>query len=284
MNILFACGKNVLRKIKGRRNRSSIPSDKGSGYDDLFRSIGIEPHNLDLYHLAFLHRSYYPKDHEGNRLSNERIEFLGDAILSAIVSVFLYETYPEWDEGKLSKRKASVVSRHVNNKVAQELGLCHYLLYRGEIDPYSGDLPGNTLEALIGAIYLDQGFKITEHFVLDHVLPVYRALEKEGDQAINNYKSLLLEWAQRHHFDVHFSNRNKTTPRKGGLFVYAVEINGKVIGIGQSTSIKRAHQEASFNAIQRLREAHIEIIPNDQNSKSEDTDQESFDALGSLDE
>lgn len=283
MKYKLSLGLSTLRQIIFRR--FPLPyTQKGKGnYDALFKKIGIRPNHIEYYDLAFLHRSCCETDALGQRMSNERLEFLGDAILSSIVSIHLYEHYPQWDEGLLSKRKSSVVSRIVNNKVARDLSLSDYLQCRPEVDPSKGDLPGNTLEAFIGALYLDQGFDRVHRFVCECFFPVYQAMERDEDKSLFNYKSIFLEWAQKHHFEVEYVSRNKVMPRKGGLFIYSVEVNGKAIGIGRGTSIKKAHQDASYDAISRLKEVHIEVIPQEASLSTEgNNDEETAQAIESL--
>ena len=138
----------------------------------LKKILGFEPKDLAYYRLAFTHSSCGLTDGQGGKLNNERLEYLGDSVLATAISHHLYVTYPQWQEGELSKRRGALVKRAVNNAVAKRMGLHNLLRYNQEGSRrMSPDTYGNTLEALIGAIFLDQGYIQAEAFVLGRVLP-----------------------------------------------------------------------------------------------------------------
>lgn len=224
----------------------------------LFDRIGIVPVRTDLYLLAMRHRSCSIIGEEGEKLNNERLEFLGDAVLEASICTYLYHLHPTWDEGELSKCKSSLVSRPVNNEVGRRLHLERYIVMVPSALDNSVDIYGNTVEALIGAIYLDQGYARTQEFVRDFILPTYRDMQEHTVASIQNYKSELIEWVQKHHLSHEFRlEEHEMAPHD--RFVYSVWIDGKPVGRGSGSSKKRAQQEASRATLDLLQQAYSTI-------------------------
>ncbi|WP_081951787.1 ribonuclease III [Porphyromonas sp. COT-239 OH1446] len=215
--------------------------------------LGFAPTDPKLYELAMSHSSCGFVDEAGHKVNNERLEFLGDSVLATAVSHYLYREHPLWDEGQMSKRRGTLVKRSVNNAVARRMGLAKLLqLSRtGPSNRHSPDVYGNALEALIGAIFLDKGYLVAEEFVIMRVMPLFRELEESLVEQTTNYKSLLLEWAQRHHLSFDFRMLQEPK-RNGGVFVCAVFINDKRIGTGRGNNKKEAHQEAAHEALNAL--------------------------------
>lgn len=222
-------------------------------------TLGFFPREWRYYHLAFTHSSASEIAENGQKLNNERLEFLGDSVLQTAMSHHLYLVHPEWDEGAMSKRRSALVKRAVNNAVAERMGLGEMLRIKLEgRHKLSPDIYGNTLEALIGAIFLDRGYAVAERFVLLRVLPLFQELEDSLIEKTTNYKSLLLEWVQQHHLTLEF--RMLAEPkRSGGTFVCAVYIDDKRISIGRGANKKEAHQEAAHLALNALKNADPEI-------------------------
>lgn len=217
--------------------------------------LGFYPHDWDYYRLAFTHSSASGVTAEGHRLNNERLEFLGDSVLSTAISHHLYLAYPLWDEGTMSKRRSALVKRAVNNALAKKMGLDSMLkIKHGDPQRLSADVYGNALEALIGAIFLDRGYAVAERFVLLRILPIFQELEVSLIEKTTNYKSLLLEWVQQHHLELEF--RMLAEPkRSGSAFVCAIYIDNKRISIGRGMNKKEAHQEAAHLALEALKAA-----------------------------
>ena len=225
----------------------------------LFKAIRVRPKNIALYELAMRHSSRTIVDPKsGVRLNNERLEFLGDSILAAAVSVQLYLRHPSWNEGEMSKRKGSIVARNVNNRVGNSLNIGDFISASAPVSSLSHDVPGNAVEALIGAIYLDLGFREAERFVCDFIFPTYHHLEENTEHSIHNYKSDLLEWGQKHHFAVEFVPQEGSAPRR--KYTFAAVVNGEVLGIGTAGSKKQAHQVAAYEAIAHLNKAKEELL------------------------
>lgn len=230
--------------------------DPGEPLLRMYDLLGFWPRDLRYYELAFTHSSVSSAGTDGFRLNNERLEFLGDSVLSTAVSRYLYLEHPQWAEGDLSKRRSALVKRAVNNAVAERMGLDQLLRYgQGRLN---GDALGDTLEALIGAIFLDQGYDVAERFVLERVLPLFQELETSLVDKTTNYKSLLLEWTQQHHLAVEF--RMLTEPKRaGGTFVCAIYVNDKRVSMGRGLNKKEAHQEAARVALDALKAVNPDI-------------------------
>lgn len=215
--------------------------------------LGFTPHDWSLYELAFTHSSLDMVSKSGFRIDNERLEFLGDSVLSTAITHHLYLVYPEWSEGNLSQRRSELVQRRVNNVLGRQMDLHKMLNHRLKRDqPWSDDIYGNTLEALIGAIFLDRGYATAERFILLRVLPLFRKLEPKLVEQTTNYKSLLYHFVQRHALKIEF--RMLAEPkRQGGIFTCAVFIDDKRISIGKGYTKKESHQEAAHLALDQLK-------------------------------
>lgn len=223
----------------------------------LYHILGFFPRDIRYYELALTHSSASITTADGKRINNERLEFLGDSVLGTAVSKYLYLEHADWDEGEMSKRRSALVKRATNNAVSEEMGIGR-LLRRNESSMLSRDAYGDAFEALIGAIFLDQGYAVAERFVVERVLPLFQALEVELMEKTANYKSLVIEWAQHHHLKAEF--RMLAEPkRSGGTFVCAIYIDDKRISIGRGSNKKEAHQEAAHAALEALKAAEPDI-------------------------
>jgi ribonuclease III len=213
------------------------------------KAFGINLRHPDYYHQALRHASAATRIKEGLKNSNERLEFLGDAILDGIVAHYLYKKYPGVPEGELTKMKSKVVRRENLNTIGYGLGLDQQLdLKLGNQDMHDS-IVGNALEAMIGAIYLDKGYNITRDIVLK-LLKQYGLDTRVHDDV--DYKSKLHEWSQKNRRTIEFKvvgHRNT-----GGTSVYAIHlyIDGEEYGRGEGLSKKSAEQKASRQACERL--------------------------------
>lgn len=158
--------------------------------------LGFQPGNLELYRLAFLHKSAIQNNGESDKVfNNERLEFLGDALLGAIVTEYLYLSFPFKDEGFLTRVRSKIVSRQHLNFLADKMGLIHFLVK--DKSKYEGSsIYGNALEALIGSIYLDKGFKTVKKFIINRLFKLYINVEELINTEFD-YKSKLTQWAQK---------------------------------------------------------------------------------------
>ncbi len=209
---------------------------------------GITPARMHLYKLAFLHKSMNNEVHyKGN---NERLEYLGDAILSTIVADYLYTKYPGKDEGFMTKMRSKIVKRKTLNSIADRMGL-DLILTDFSMGRMSSTMLGNALEALIGAIYLESGFEKTKSYVIKNIIRKYLDIHKLEDKD-DNFKSRLLEWCQKNNKTVDYKMIEKFKFDKRDRFRIAVMIDGEDMGQAEDFNKKAAEQTASHNAIQKL--------------------------------
>jgi len=217
-------------------------------------NFGIQPQNFDLIHQSLIHRSYAFE--KGLNFDNERLEFLGDAVLGFFVSTYLYRKDPDSNEGELSKIKATIVSRNVLGKRANDIGLGNLILL-GKGEEQSGgrernSLLGSALEAFIGAIYLELGAEAVSRFIKYHIITPASELVK--DEEYIDYKSQLQELVQKTYQAVPIYHIvNETGPDHNKRFQVAVEIQGELIGHGRGTRKKIAENMAAREALSVLR-------------------------------
>lgn len=207
------------------------------------------PANLHIFKLAFTHKSTSDnKSHAST--SNERLEFLGDALLSTIVAEYLFKKYPNSNEGFLTKMRSKIVKRKTLNEIADDMGLDVLLLEYNDTR-LSDSMKGNALEALVGAIYLEKGYRKTKAIVIRKILMRHlniHALEDKDD----NYKSQLLEWCQKKGRSVDYRLLEKFKFENRDRFKIAVVINGDEVAVAEDFNKKSAEQSASKKAITSL--------------------------------
>lgn len=217
------------------------------------RIIGRKPFYIELYELALRHTS--AAVHMPGRaflLSNERLEYLGDAVLGAIVADYLYHRYPFREEGFLTEIRSRVVSRETLNHLGTRLGLLDFIEFGGVKAPGAfRSLVGDALEAFIGAVYLDKGFAFTRRMVIHRLIEPHLDIEHLV-QTPHNFKSLLLEWGQRHGKKIRFSVLEVRTSGARRHFTVEVYENDTALAKGQGMSKKEAEQDAARNACLRL--------------------------------
>lgn len=203
--------------------------------------LGYKPKRMDIYARAFKHKSLF----EGIDENNERLEFLGDSVLDAIVADYLYAEYPNEQEGFLTKMRAKIVSRKTLNLIGNKMRLARFIEADIEQDYQTTSLIGNALEALIGAIYLEKGFVKTEQIVHKQILRKHIDL-KSIEFVENDFKSKLIEWAQKNRVKVIFTTHEKHIQSRDDKFEGQVrDENGKLLGKGHGPSKKKAEQAAA---------------------------------------
>lgn len=221
----------------------------------LYDIMGFYPHNVELYRIAFAHKSQeYKSKKTGDRpLNNERLEFLGDAVLETVVSDIVYHHFKNKREGFLTNTRSKIVSRESLGKLAKDLGIDRLIQSHTNSKAHNSFLAGNAFEALMGAIYLDRGFdyafRFIEHRIMGSVLDLEGVAHKEV-----NFKSKLLEWSQKNRIHIDFkdkqtSNGSGSTPS----FSTTIILEGLFAGDGKGFSKKEAHQNASKDALMRMR-------------------------------
>jgi len=209
--------------------------------------LGFKPKNIKIYKKAFLHRSANIKDKQGNPMNYERLEFLGDAMLGTIISKHLYNEVPGGDEGYLTKMRSKIVSRKHLNELGKDLNLLHFVESRIPKSHFGDNIHGNVFEALVGAIYLDRGYKYCEQFIQDRVIEPYVDIEQLEGKVIS-YKSLLIEWCQKQKKDFRYNVYEDTGKDPLKHFAVKFSINGKVLAKARATSKKKAEEKASKRA------------------------------------
>ena len=210
--------------------------------------LGFTPRHIEYYQLAFMHRSK-PEDATD---SNERLEFLGDAILGAIVAEYLFKKYPYQPEGYLTELRSRIVRRETMNNVALRMGLNKMVQYNQNDRGLSrSHIFGNALEALIGAVYLDQGFIKTRKFILNQIIRAYIDLDTM-ESTDTNYKNQLLSWAQRNNHLLTFETIEEKTEGTRKLFTLGIMIDGELVADGTGFNKKEAGQVAAQKALEKL--------------------------------
>ncbi len=214
--------------------------------------LGFYPRNLKLYDIAFIHKSASITDSQGNFVNNERLEYLGDAILGAIIADFLYNRFPQEDEGFLTKNRSKLVNRSFLTKLTFEMGLNVFIDSNTTKNIDKSHIYGDALEALIGAIYLDRDYQTAKYFVTKKILSKFVNLN-EIEQNDTNFKSQLIEWSQKNKKELKFETIEESTDKsKQPKFVAIVEINNNEVGKGIGTSKKEAQQNAARQTLAKL--------------------------------
>ena len=239
--------------LSNRTNGTYLP-DKREFRSRLKQILGFRPGNLRLYEIAFIHRSASFTLPDGNKVNNERLEFLGDAILDAILSDFLFEKFPDASEGFMTKIRARIVNRDVLNDLSVSMGIHKVLLCNVSSTQPTKNLYGDALEALIGSVFLDKGFRKTKQLFIRNVLNKYLDLEV----IVNtdpDYKSLVFEWVQKHKTNLIFTyNEEYDFNLKKSVFSTTLFINKEEYGKGQGASKKEAEQLAAGQAYKRIKD------------------------------
>lgn len=221
---------------------------------------GFIPLRPQVYQLAFRHSSLVSNQRRSVRECNERLEYLGDAILGAVISDFLYEKYPNRDEGYLTEMRSRIVNRKSLNTIGLRLGLDKLLKYNKRHNGFHHSMVGNSLEAFIGAIYQDRGYPAARRFILERILQEHINLE-EVSRRNTNFKSQLMEFVQKHKLDdIRYELVDEKTKNDRKVFKVAVIIGNDVLGYGLGTRKKLAEQQASAEALVRLNVLENEVL------------------------
>ncbi|MGB0165676.1 MAG: ribonuclease III [Luteibaculum sp.] len=213
--------------------------------------LKVKPKNLAVYQQALIHSSYKEADSEGDAKMYERLEFLGDALLGAFVSNWLYHKFPDKNEGELSRLRSKLISRKYLNKLAFNLRINHLIYFSTRESLSENSIPGNTLEALFGAIYLDLGQKAlsdTLDFVFQQHVNVESVERQEAD-----YKSLVVQYSQKHKLKMSFKVVQREHKNGRDFFTVDLFVQGVESSRGQGFSKKKAEQKASKLMAQKLK-------------------------------
>ena len=222
-------------------------------FSALYAILGFYPHNIEYYKQALMHKSIRKRNDKGKPLNNERLEFLGDAILDAVVGDVVFRQYDGKREGFLTNTRSKLVSRDTLGKVASEMGLGGLLLSAGHSTSHNSYVEGNALEALVGAIYLDRGYDTCMWFWEHRILGKYINIDKVAFKEVN-FKSKLLEWSQKNRVRMEFQMLKQKKDDNGNpIFSFQVLLEGVEGEPGTGYSKKEAQQQAAKETLQRLK-------------------------------
>ena len=241
-------------KINNLIDRMKLPFRKEKElYSSLYDILGFFPHDINLYKQALMHRSMARRNDKGRPVNNERLEFLGDAILDAIVGDIVFRHFEGKREGFLTSTRSKIVQRDTLNRLANEIGVSKLIVSSGHMSSHNSYMEGNAFEALVGAIYLDRGYQACMHFMQERILSHVINIDKVAYKEIN-FKSKLIEWCQKNKVKLRFDlveqrRDNSNSP----VFVYKAVIEGIEGGRGEGYSKKESQQAASKATLQSLR-------------------------------
>ena len=235
---------NIFKKIFSKSRRSQ---EDGIFFDAIKKVIGFEPINLEIYQKAFTHRSINLLSKDGNPVNYERLEFLGDAMLSSVIAAYLFDKAPLGDEGYLTKMRSKIVSREHLNELGKDLELIKFVKSKVPVNHFGENIHGNVFESLVGAIYLDRGYIYCEKFIDQRVISQYVDLSRLEGKVIS-YKSLVIEWCQKEKriFNYDIFEDNALDGQR--FFGVKLSIDNKVIAKARATSKKKAEEKASQRA------------------------------------
>ena len=239
--------RNQIDKI-----RLLFRKDKES-YFCFYKILGFYPRNIQLYQQALLHKSTSISSEKGRPLNNERLEFLGDAILDAIVGDIVYKHFEGRREGFLTNTRSKIVQRETLNKLAVEIGLDKLVKYYTRSSSHNSYMYGNAFEAFIGAIYLDQGYERCKRFMEEKIFKNYIDLDKMSRKEVN-FKSKLIEWSQKSKVEVSFELIEQFLDEDyNPMFHTEIRIEGISAGKGTGYSKKESQQNAAQAALKKIK-------------------------------
>jgi ribonuclease-3 len=240
--------KDIIERIK-------LPFRKEKElFSSLYDIMGFYPHEISYYRQALMHKSVGRRNDKGKPLNNERLEFLGDALLDAVVGHIVYEHFEGKREGFLTNTRSKLVSRDTLGKLAEEMGLTRLILSSGHSNSHNSYMAGNAFEALVGAIYLDQGYDAVMRFMQKRILAKLINIDKVAYKEVN-FKSKLIEWSQRNRVRLEYKQVQQTKEEETGspVFKFQVMLEGVAGETGKGFSKKEAQQQASEATLKRLK-------------------------------
>lgn len=237
---------NILDEI-----RLLFRKDKES-YLCFYKILGFYPRNIEIYQQALLHKSSSVKA-KGRLLNNERLEFLGDAILDAVVADIVYKRFEGKREGFLTNTRSKIVQRETLNQIAVKIGLDKLIKYTTRQSSHNSYMCGNAFEALVGAIYLDRGYATCKFFMKERIIKPYLNLEKLSRKEVN-FKSKLIEWGQKNKFLIEFNLLEQTVDeQQNPVFETQVVVEQVPAGQGKGYSKKESQQEAAHETLNKIK-------------------------------
>jgi len=226
--------------------------EDGAFFYSLKKIIFYRPRNIELFEEAFTHRSKNEKNSDGNQKNYERMEFLGDAIIGAVIAAHLYKKVPGGNEGYLTKMRSKVVSREHLNELGKDLNLIKLVRTAIPTTQFGENLHGNIFEALVGAIYLDRGYAAAEKFIHKRVIKPYVDIQKLEGKVIS-YKSLFIEWCQKNKKQFKFNVYEDTGNDILKHFAVKLKLEEETVSKARATSKKKAEEIAAKRAYYKLK-------------------------------
>jgi ribonuclease-3 len=214
--------------------------------------FGFYPGNIFLYKLALRHKSASLDKINGFKINNERLEYLGDAILGAVVAEFLFKRFPYESEGFLTEMRSKIVSRYSLNKLSHKLGLSKLILSSESKNGHGKSAAGDAFEAFVGALYLDKGYEFSKNIIINRIVTVHYDIDNLKDADIN-YKSKMIEWSQKEKHELQFNLVEEVKSKHDKQYIVEVVVDGKKISFGRDFSIKGAEKLAAEKAWTKLK-------------------------------
>ena len=222
-------------------------------YISIHNIFGVYPRNITYYKQALMHKSIMHRNEKGKPVNNERLEFLGDAILDAVVGDIVFAHFPGKREGFLTNTRSKLVQRETLNKLAQEMGINQLIMSSGHSFSHNSYMAGNAFEALVGALYLDRGYNACMRFMKKRILAQMINIDKVAYKEVN-FKSKLIEWSQKNRVKLSFDLLTQAKDKNGSpIFTYQVVIEGVKGCVGKGFSKKESQQQASKLTLEKLK-------------------------------
>lgn len=247
-------------------------------YLRFYRMLGFYPRNIRVYEQALLHKSSSVKSGKGKLLNNERLEFLGDAILDAVVADIVYKKFEGKREGFLTNTRSKIVQRETLNRVAVQIGLDKIIKFATRQSSHNSYMCGNAFEALVGAIYLDRGYRVCKWFMEERIINPYLDLDKISRKEVN-FKSKLIEWSQKNKFEVEFKLLSqKVDETQNPTFDTQITVENIPAGRGKGYSKKESQQEAARLTLSKIKgnPAFLDAICQAKNQREQSNEQSSM--------
>ena len=239
---------NIIRTIKFSKNTEDAIFSK-----QIKKLTGFKPKNLEVYRIAFTHKSASKKDENGHILNYERLEFLGDALLDSAITAFLFHNLPYSKEGELTQMRSKIVSREHLNEIGKDLELVSLAKKPSSKRTFSYNVFGDLFEALVAALYLDRGYDVMDKFIQKKLIHVYIDLNKLQGK-VSSYKSLFIEWCQKNQKKYEFTIFEDSGNSHVKHFSVKLHLDKKLVSKGRATSKKKAEEIACRRAYYKFQE------------------------------
>ena len=238
------CLPKWTKMVFGRFLRSGASSKQDPLFKIVKKITGLTPNDLSLYRRVFTHTSMEKMDEDGKRINYERLEFLGDSLISTIVAAYLFHQMPQKNEGSLTLMRSKIVRREFLNKIGADLGLISHLLSNVPKENYGRDVHGNMFEAIVGAVYLDMGFEACSRFVYDAMITPHIDLSLLHHRVLS-HKSLLVDWFQKNKLAYRFDTFREDRKGEKNYYVAKLWVDGRLVASAGGTNKKKATEKAA---------------------------------------